>query len=147
RNVQGLAFDDDENLWTSEFGQSSYDELNLIRPGANYGWPEAEGRSSDEAFVNPRVVWATGEASPSGLAYHDDHLWMAALGGVRLWRVDVEGGEASDPADFFVGEYGRLRTVVTAPDGMLWVTTSNRDGRGSPADTDDRILLVDPGTG
>ncbi|MEJ7794783.1 MAG: PQQ-dependent sugar dehydrogenase [Nocardioides sp.] len=147
RNVQGLAFDDDDNLWTSEFGQSSFDELNLIRPGQNYGWPEAEGRSPDEDFVNPRVVWSTGEASPSGLAYAEDHLWMAALGGVRLWRVDVEDGEASDPADFFVGEYGRLRTVVAAPDGMLWVTTSNRDGRGTPADSDDRILVVDPGTG
>jgi len=146
RNVQGLAFDDDDNLWASEFGQSSFDELNLVRPGENYGWPEAEGRSPDEDFVNPRVVWSTGEASPSGLAYTDGHLWMAALGGVRLWRVDVADGEAGNPADFFVGEYGRLRTVVTAPDGMLWVTTSNRDGRGAPAASDDRILLVDPGT-
>lgn len=145
RNVQGLAFDEDGNLWASEFGQSSFDELNLIRPGQNYGWPEAEGRSPDEDFVNPRVVWSTGEASPSGLAYVDGHLWMAALGGVRLWRVDVADGDATNPADFFVGEYGRLRTVVTAPDGMLWVTTSNRDGRGAPAASDDRILVVDPG--
>lgn len=145
RNVQGLAFDEDDNLWASEFGQSSFDELNLIRPGQNYGWPEAEGRSPDEDFVNPRVVWSTGEASPSGLAYADGHLWMAALGGVRLWRVDVADGDATNPADFFVGEYGRLRTVVTAPDGMLWVTTSNRDGRGAPAASDDRILIVDPG--
>lgn len=146
RNVQGLAFDEDGALWASEFGQSSYDELNLIEPGANYGWPEAEGRSADDAFVNPRVVWSTGEASPSGLAYADGHLWMAALGGVRLWRVEVSDGDASNPTDFFVGEYGRLRTVVTAPDGRLWVTTSNRDGRGAPADSDDRILVVDPGT-
>ena len=92
-------------------------------------------------------MWSTGEASPSGLAHVDDTLWMAALGGVRLWRVDVEDGRASRPTDFFVGEYGRLRTVVAAPDGRLWVTTSNRDGRGAPADSDDRILLVDPGTG
>ncbi len=146
RNVQGLAFDADDNLWASEFGQSSFDELNLIRPGQNYGWPEVEGRGPDEDFVNPRVVWSTGEASPSGLAYADGHLWMAALGGVRLWRVDVADGEAGNPADFFVGEYGRMRTVVAAPDGMLWVTTSNRDGRGAPAPSDDRILVVDPGT-
>ena len=146
RNVQGLAFDDDDRLWASELGQNTYDELNLIEPDANYGWPEAEGRSQEESFTNPRVVWSTGEASPSGLTYVDDTLWMAALGGVRLWRVDVDGGRASNPTDFFVGEYGRLRTVVTAPDGMLWVTTSNRDGRGAPADSDDRILLVDPGT-
>ncbi len=146
RNVQGLAFDDDDRLWASEFGQSTYDELNLIEAGANYGWPDAEGRSAEESFTNPRVVWSTGEASPSGLAHVDGTLWMAALGGVRLWRVDVADGRASNPTDFFVGEYGRLRTVATAPDGMLWVTTSNRDGRGAPTDSDDRILLVDPGT-
>ena len=84
-------------MWASEFGQSTYDELNLIRPGENYGWPEAEGRSGDEAFVNPRVVWSTGEASPSGLAYADGHLWMAALGGVRLWRVEVDRRRREQP--------------------------------------------------
>ena len=146
RNVQGLAFDDDGELWASELGQSTFDELNLIRRGDNYGWPEAEGRSPEESWTNPRVVWSTSEASPSGLAYADGQLWMAGLGGVRLWRVDVADGDASNPTDFFVGEYGRLRTVVTAPDGMLWVTTSNRDGRGAPTDADDRILLIDPGT-
>ncbi len=146
RNVQGLAFDDDGRLWASEFGQSTYDELNLIRPGENYGWPEAEGRSSEQDFVNPRVVWSTGEASPSGLAYADGHLWMAALGGVRLWRVEVTDDGAGNPTDFFVGEFGRLRTVVTAPDGRLWITTSNRDGRGAPLEGDDRILVVDLGS-
>jgi glucose/arabinose dehydrogenase len=144
RNVQGLAFDDNGNLWASEFGQSTFDELNLIEAGGNYGWPEAEGRSANASFVNPRIVWSTDEASPSGLAYADGHLWLAALRGTRLWRVDVADGRASDPQDFFVGEYGRLRTVVVAPDGRLWVTTSNRDGRGDPAESDDRILLVDP---
>jgi glucose/arabinose dehydrogenase len=146
RNVQGLAFDDDDRLWASELGQSTYDELNLVEPGANYGWPDAEGRSTEESFTNPQVVWSTGEASPSGLAHLDDTLWMAALGGVRLWRVDLEDGRASNPTDFLVGEYGRLRTVVAAPDGTLWVTTSNRDGRGAPSESDDRILVVDPGT-
>jgi glucose/arabinose dehydrogenase len=145
RNVQGLAFDDEGNLWASEFGASTYDELNLIRPGSNYGWPEAEGRDRSSSFVNPRVVWSTDEASPSGLAYADGRLWLAALRGTRLWRIDVDGGEVGAVRDFFVGDYGRLRTVAVAPDGMLWVTTSNRDGRGDPAETDDRILVVDPG--
>ena len=58
--------------------------------------------------------------------------------------MDVRGGRATDPRDFFVGRYGRMRTVVVAPDGNLWVTTSNRDGRGDPAAADDRILLVRP---
>jgi glucose/arabinose dehydrogenase len=144
RNVQGLAFDDAGQLWASEFGDSTWDELNLIEKGTNYGWPEVEGRGSSSRFRNPQVVWRTDEASPSGLAYLDGRLWLASLRGERLWRIDVDGERASRPADFFVGKYGRMRTVVVAPDGNLWVTTSNHDGRGDPADEDDRILLVRP---
>ncbi len=146
RNVQGLAFDDDDRLWASEFGDSTWDELNLIEKDANYGWPEIEGRaeSGGTGFVDPQVVWRTSEASPSGLAFLDGSLWLGALRGTRLWRVPVDGDRAGSPKDFFVGDYGRLRTVVAAPDGTLWVTTSNRDGRGSPADEDDRILQVTP---
>jgi glucose/arabinose dehydrogenase len=143
RNGQGLAFDDDDRLWASEFGDQTFDELNLIEKGGNYGWPEVEGRGDDPSYTNPQVVWETAEASPSGLAWLDDHLWLAALRGQRLWRITVTpGGQATDPTDFFVGEYGRLRTVVPAPDGSLWVTTSNRDGRGTPTAADDRILRV-----
>ena len=144
RNVQGLAFDDRDRLWASEFGQDTFDELNLIEKGNNYGWPIFEGRGNDKAYTNPQVVWDTDEASPSGLAYLDGHLWLAALRGERLWRIDVTGKRADRPTDFFVGKYGRLRTVVVAPDGNLWVTTSNLDGRGAPAAGDDRILVIDP---
>ena len=89
-------------------------------------------------------MWDTDEASPSGLAYLDGQLWLAALRGERLWRIDVDGDRASKPTDFFVGKYGRLRTVVVAPDGNLWVTTSQprRPRRPRPRD-DDRILVVD----
>ncbi|HET8959397.1 PQQ-dependent sugar dehydrogenase [Nocardioides sp.] len=145
RNVQGLAFDDDDNLWASEFGASTFDELNLIRKGGNYGWPTFEGRGDDPDLVNPQVVWNTSEASPSGLAYVDGQLWLGALQGQRLWRIDVADGRAARPTDFFVGRYGRLRTVVVAPDGNLWVSTSNRDGRATPGPEDDQILVVDPG--
>ena len=146
RNVQGLAFDDQGDLWASEFGYQTWDELNRIVAGRNYGWPRVEGTGGAPEYVDPQVVWRTSEASPSGLAYADGRLWLAALRGQRLWRVDVSSGRATRPADFFVGDYGRMRTVVVAPDGMLWVTTSNRDGRGDPAAADDRILLVDPGS-
>jgi glucose/arabinose dehydrogenase len=143
RNVQGLAFDDRDRLWASEFGQSTFDELNLIEAGDNYGWPTVEGRGGRDGLVDPQVVWETAVASPSGLAFRDGQLWLASLRGERLWRIDVTGQRARAPEDFFVGAYGRLRTVAVAPDGRLWVTTSNRDGRGVPAEDDDRILLID----
>lgn len=145
RNVQGLAFDSAGHLWASEFGDHAWDELNLIQRGRNYGWPTVEGRGSVAGLTNPQVVWPTSDASPSGLAYLDGHLWMASLRGQRLWRVAVAGRHAAHPVSFFVGKYGRMRTVAVAPDGNLWVTTSNRDGRGDPAAQDDRILLVSPG--
>ena len=145
RNVQGLAFDDQDRLWASEFGDQTWDELNLIEEGGNYGWPEVEGRDGElEGAVEPQVQWATDDNSPSGLAFVDGRLWLGALQGQRLWRVDVDGAAAADEKGFFVGDYGRIRTVVTAPDGRLWVTTSNRDGRGEPSRDDDRILLVEP---
>ena len=144
RNVQGLAFDDDDRLWASEFGWNTYDELNLIEKGHNYGWPMVEGRGDGKGLTNPQVVWPTDVASPSGLAYLDGHLWLASLRGERLWRVDVHGDHAVHPVDYFVGKYGRMRTVVVTPDGKLWVSTSNRDGRGDPRPGDDRILLIDP---
>jgi glucose/arabinose dehydrogenase len=144
RNVQGLAFDDSGNLWASEFGQDTYDELNLIQKGHNYGWPTVEGKGDEPGLTNPQVTWSTDDASPSGLAFLDGRLWLGALKGERLWRVDVNGQKASDEKGFFVGKYGRLRTVVAAPDGNLWVTTSNRDGRGDPGPNDDQILLVSP---
>jgi glucose/arabinose dehydrogenase len=145
RNVQGLAFDHEGNLWASEFGQDTWDELNLIKRGFDYGWPEVEGKGSDSPrFTDPQVQWRTDDASPSGLAFLDGRLWLGALHGERLWRIDVDGKRATGEKSFFVGTYGRMRTVVAAPDGNLWVTTSNRDGRGDPSSRDDRILLVRP---
>ncbi len=144
RNVQGLAFDDNGNLWASEFGQNAFDELNLIEKGRNYGWPDVEGVGNEPGLQDPQVTWSTSESSPSGLAFVGGRLWLGALQGERLWRVDVNGKRAGKEKGFFVGEYGRVRTVVPAPDGNLWVTTSNHDGRGSPAPQDDRILLVRP---
>ena len=144
RNVQGLAFDEAGRLWASEFGASTWDELNLISKDGNYGWPLVEGNGGGDRFIDPQAVWNPADNSPSGLAFEDRYLWLGSLRGQRLWRIDVRSGTATDPTDFFVGEYGRLRTVVVAPDGNLWVTTSNRDGRGDPQPGDDRILEVAP---
>ncbi|GAA2289845.1 PQQ-dependent sugar dehydrogenase [Streptomyces hawaiiensis] len=141
RNVQGLAWDDKQRLFASEFGQDTWDELNAIEPGGNYGWPDAEGRSDDKRFHNPVDQWTTAEASPSGIAHAEGSIWMAGLRGKRLWRVPLDGTAASaEPQAFLEGEYGRLRTVVAAGGDRLWLVTSNTDGRGSPKDGDDRIL-------
>ena len=145
RNIQGLAWDSAGRLWATEYGANRLDELNLIRPGGNYGWPMAEGRADTPGLIDPVIQWSTDEASPSGLAYFGGSLWVAALRGQRLFQMPVGAdGSLSDPAPLFVGQYGRLRTVVAAPDGSLWFTTSNRDGRGSPRDGDDRILQFRP---
>jgi len=143
RNVQGLTFDEQGRLWASEFGQNTWDELNLIRKGANYGWPVCEGRCGDNEYVDPVAQWTPDEASPSGVAYADGAVYMAGLRGARLWQIPVDGARAGRPRDFLTGRYGRLRTVVLAPDGSLWLTTSNRDGRGQPNANDDRILRVE----
>ncbi|HYJ69951.1 MAG TPA: PQQ-dependent sugar dehydrogenase [Nocardioidaceae bacterium] len=145
RNVEGLAFDDSHRLWASEFGDSTWDELNLIEPGDNYGWPLREGDEGESCdCIDPVEQWSTDDASPSGLAYADGALWMAALAGQRLWRIDIDGDHTiGEPNDYFTGEYGRLRAIAAAPDGSLWLATSNTDGRGDPASDDDRILRIE----
>lgn len=143
RNVQGLAWDGKQRLFASEFGQNTWDELNAIKPGDNYGWPEAEGSSDDGGFHDPVAQWRTDEASPSGIAYAEGSIWMAGLRGERLWRIPLEGTEVSaDPQAFLEGEYGRLRTVASAGGDKLWLVTSNTDGRLTPKEGDDRILEV-----
>ncbi|WP_371030130.1 sorbosone dehydrogenase family protein [Pseudoclavibacter sp. JSM 162008] len=140
RNPQGLAFDGTGALWASEFGQNTWDELNRIEPGGNYGWPNVEGQGGDPAFLDPILQWSTDEASPSGLAYARDTLFMAGLGGERLWKINIsEASEASDEA-LYVDEFGRLRDAVVTSSGTLLVLTNNTDGRGSPREGDDTLL-------
>ncbi|MDR7273365.1 PQQ-dependent sugar dehydrogenase [Catenuloplanes atrovinosus] len=145
RNVQGLAWDAAGRLYASEFGQNTWDEVNLITPGANYGWPVVEGDGNDPRYVDPVVVWSTAAASPSGAAISGSTLYVAALRGARLWTVPLGAdGGAGTPVAELQGRFGRLRTVEVGPDGSLWVATSNRDGRGSPAPADDRVLRFPP---
>jgi glucose/arabinose dehydrogenase len=142
RNVQGMAWDAAGRMYASEFGAGLFDELNVIRPGANYGWPVVEGASSDPRFVNPIASWTpTRIASPSGTAVLGDHVYLACLAGRQLYRVSLDGRTVEA---LLVGDYGRLRTIEKAPDGSLWIMTSNRDGRGTPAADDDRILRITP---
>ncbi|MGW5422820.1 PQQ-dependent sugar dehydrogenase [Streptomyces sp. NPDC003943] len=145
RNVQGLAWDADGRLWASEFGQDTWDELNLIEPGRNYGWPVAEGRAGRAGYTDPVAQWPTDEASPSGIAYARGAIWLAALRGQRLWRVPLSGAERSgEPQAFLKGEYGRLRTVLATAGGTrLWLVTNETDTRGTPEPGDDRILRLE----
>ncbi|MGW4896254.1 PQQ-dependent sugar dehydrogenase [Kitasatospora sp. NPDC004240] len=143
RNVQGLAWDDQGRLWASEFGQNTWDELNLIRAGGNYGWPVVEGVGDRPGYVDPVTVWKVADASPSGIAWARGAIWTAALRGTRLWRVPLAGENlAAPPQAYLTDEYGRLRTVVADRDGSLLVVTNNTDGRGDPRPGDDRILRL-----
>ena len=143
RNVQGLAFDGQGRLWASEFGDQTWDELNLVTAGANYGWPEAEGSARIDGVTNPKVVWKTEDASPSGLAFWQGGLWMAALRGERLWEIPLDGTDPGEPVAHFTDTYGRLRSVtVAAGGGSLLLTASNTDGRADPRQDDDRVLRV-----
>lgn len=139
RNPQGLTWKGD-TLYASEFGQDTWDELNVIEPGGNYGWPEVEGIAGRDGFVDPVQQWAPADASPSGIAIDGETLYIANLRGERLREVPLS--DLATSTERFVGEYGRLRDVVTAPDGSLWVLTNNTDGRGDPAAGDDRIIRV-----
>jgi glucose/arabinose dehydrogenase len=144
RNVQGLAWDRSGRLWATEFGQNTFDEINLIRKGRNYGWPVVEGKGGTQGgkFTNPLVTWPTSQASPSGDAIIGSTLYVGALQGQCVWRIPLHGAKTGTPTRMLAGRYGRIRTVVKAPDGTLWVATSNRDGRGSPRSGDDRIVAV-----
>jgi glucose/arabinose dehydrogenase len=143
RNVQGLAWTSDGTMWASEFGQNTWDELNRIEAGSNYGWPIVEGTAGRDGMVDPVVAWRTSEASPSGIAAKGDTVFVAGLRGERLWTVDTAAGAlAAEPLAVLAAEQGRLRDAVVAPDGALWVLTNNTDGRGDPRAEDDLLLRL-----
>ena len=142
RNPQGIAWAEDGTMYASEFGQNTWDELNVIEAGGNYGWPAAEGVAGQAGYIDPVQQWTPAEASPSGIAISDGSVYIANLRGARLREVPL--GDLSASTEHFVAEHGRLRDVVVAPDGTLWLLTNNTDGRGSPGPDDDRIIAFDP---
>lgn len=140
RNVQGLAWASDGSMYASEFGQNTWDELNQIKAGGNYGWPDVEGKAGNSNYIDPLQQWATSDASPSGIAISGGNIYIANLRGERLRKVPLSA--TGTATEFYVKEYGRLRDVVAAPDGRLYVLTNNTDGRGTPKTGDDRLLSV-----
>lgn len=143
RNPQGIAWTEDGTMYASEFGQDTWDELNEIVAGGNYGWPEVEGIAGREGFVDPVQQWAPSTASPSGIAVMDDEIVIANLRGERLRIVPL--ADTATAFEMHGGAYGRLRDAVVAPDGSVWVLTNNTDGRGDPRDGDDHVLRLDLG--
>lgn len=160
RNVQGLAFHPDtgelfetEHGPSGEIGIGAYDEVNLIQPGLNYGWPLAIGAPLLPQYRDPLLTYPgdAGPVPPSGASFFvgtsipgwDRDLFFASLGARHLQRVGFDQCRRIVSIErLFNGVYGRLREVVQGPDGALYVSTSNRDGRGNPAATDDRILRI-----
>lgn len=148
RNPQGLAWDSDGALWSTEHGrsglQSGLDELNLVIPGGNYGWPKSQGDTVFTETVGPTIHSGDITWAPASAAYVDGSIFFGGLRGASLYEAVLNGVEVAELKVHFSGEFGRIRTVATGPDGMLYFTTSNRDGRGTVLEGDDKILRVDP---
>ncbi|MFI2292153.1 PQQ-dependent sugar dehydrogenase [Streptomyces niveus] len=145
RNPQGIAFDPQGRLWEAELGENARDELNLVKSGANYGWPICEGTCSQAGMTNPKATWTTAEASPSGIAVVDSAVYMASLRGERLWRIPVNAGNENvgTPQAHYVGTYGRLRGVTKVPGAnALWLSTTNVDSNGGEPAGSDKIFRV-----
>jgi glucose/arabinose dehydrogenase len=144
RNPQGLAWDGGGRLFAADLVTGPHDEINEIVPGGNYGWPAVSGTARDPRYRDPLIESGGAIWKPSGIAVRGDTLYVAALLGRQLVRVRLTPGAAVPLPSQLEGAWGRLRDVVVGPDGALYVTTSNRDGRGTPDPADDRILRIGP---
>jgi glucose/arabinose dehydrogenase len=146
RNPQGLAFDSQGRLWEQEFGNAIMDETNLISKGGNYGWPACEGTDGTcgtAGFIAPKHTYTTADGSCSGIAIVRDVLYVACERGTRMYREVISGSSLTDVQIYFNGTYGRLRTVEPAPDGGLWLTTSNNGDKDSiPNNSNEKLFHV-----
>ncbi|MEN9407500.1 MAG: hypothetical protein RLZZ455_716 [Candidatus Parcubacteria bacterium] len=148
RNPQGIAWDSEGNLWETEHGRSlpsGLDEINLIEYGKNYGWPTIQGDENKDGLITPvkssgvSTTWA-----PSGAVFFGDSLFFTGLRGQTLYEAVIKNNTVTEIKEHFKGTFGRLREVILGPDGMLYITTSNRDGRGIPSAEDDRVIKINP---
>jgi glucose/arabinose dehydrogenase len=129
RNVEGITIDDRGRVWASELGENTWDELNHIQAGHNYGWAKVEGRDGRGGYSDPFVEWHTDDCSPSGIAVTRGRAWIGGLRGQCLWAVDIEGPRLRRKTRYFHTSFGRIRMVKLAPDGSLWIGTSNGGGK------------------
>lgn len=153
RNPQGLAFQPGSGrLFATEHGPDGDDEVNVLREGANYGWPIVRGAEHGD-FRAPIAVYPQSIA-PSGATFvtlpgsrWTGDLLIGALVGEQIRRLALDGTTVTENEPLFEGEHGRIRSVVEAPDGSLYALTNNTDGRGSPREGDDRVLRIVPPAG
>ena len=144
RNVQGLAWDSGGHMWASEFGQSTWDEINRIEPGKNSGWPRVEGAAHDSRYVDPLLAWHPPDASCSGLTVVGNVLVDACLRGQKLWLIPIDGaaGTVTGAPVAAMQDVGRIRVAALAPDGTVWVANNGTDGKAASQEGDDRIFRV-----
>lgn len=150
-NVEGLAWDSHKNLYVIDASKDT-DNLDVVLPGHDYGWPVIGAVTGRSNAAQPVATFPLDQSGCAGITSIDDAVVTACLTGKRLWmsEVNANGTTFGAPALALADTYGRLRSVVAASDGSLWVSTSNTDGHGTPGPTDDRILrivLADVGAG
>lgn len=141
RNPEGLAWDDQGQLWETEHGSNAQDEINLIQAGKNYGWPIVRGETTAPGMTGPIITSGNDTWAPSGLTFFQGSLYFGGLRGQSLFKYDISKGKLTR---YLNGNFGRLRDVVSGPDALLYVITSNRDGRGIPLTGDDRVIRINP---
>jgi glucose/arabinose dehydrogenase len=152
RNPQGFDWHPATgDLWASEHGPSGNDEINVIQSGSNYGWPTIQGSATAPGMEAP-IVFYSSAIAPSGASFYRgqqipqfaNNLFVATLRGTHLLRLTTDGRRVVAQERLLDGTFGRLREVVSGPDGHLYFTTNNRDGRGTPMSGDDKVLRVVP---
>ena len=153
RNPEGLAWQPGTDLlYSTEHGPVGNDEVNRIERGKNYGWPVVQGQANEREFVDPLAVYSPSVAPAGATFYASESIpqwtgsfFFGTLRGEHLHRIVFDrAGEVAEQERLYQGEYGRIRSVAQGPDGALYFGTSNQDGRGTPAEADDRILRIVP---
>lgn len=144
RNPQGITWDNTGALWETEHGSTNTDELNLIEIGKNYGWPEIKGDEQEDGLTSPVIHSGSDTWAPGGAAYLNGAVYFVGLRGQALYEAFIKDGRVAEKKTHFKNQFGRIRDVVVGPDDMLYITTSNRDGRGNPNSGDDKIIRVNP---
>lgn len=153
RNPQGLAWNSNNILYEAEHGQTAHDEINLIKAGANYGWPIVQGDEVSDNILSQKPILQSEEETwaPSGITFINQGPWknrllVANLRGSQLLNISLneEGTMVTNVEAIMKNEFGRLRDVIEAKDGSIYITTNNRDGKGNSSINDDRIIKLTP---